>query len=77
VNPSDYGVQGTDGLEAQAFVVMMEAAYRDCAARNASEASAHSAKSAAGRSISDGGGGGGVGLVWCLLGAWTLLHCIL
>jgi hypothetical protein len=74
VDPYDYEVEGTDSPEAQAFVVMMEAAYRDWVARDVSEASsAHSAKSAAGRSI----GGGRGGWVWCLLGGWTLLHWIL
>lgn len=72
MNPYDYAVEGTDSPEAQAFVIMMEAAYRDWAARNASEASAKSKKNAAGRSI-----GGGGGWVWWLVGGWALLHWIL
>jgi hypothetical protein len=76
VDPYDYAVQGAESPEAQAFVLMMQAAYRDWAARNASEASARGAKSGAGRSVGGGGGGGG-GWVWCLIAGWTLLHWIL
>jgi hypothetical protein len=71
VDPYNYAVEGNDSPEAQAFVIMMQAAYRDWAAMNASQAAAQAhSRSAAIRS-------GSVGWVWlCLITAGTFLHWI-
>jgi hypothetical protein len=69
VNPYNNGIEGTDSPEAQAFVIMMEAAYRDWAAMNASRATGKS-KNTAIQSSS-------VAWVWGSICIGAVLHCIL
>jgi hypothetical protein len=67
VDPYDYGVEGSDSPEAQAFMILMEAAYMDWAVVNVTLGTSKS-KSGAMRS-----GGAGAGWVGWVLG---LLSCI-
>jgi hypothetical protein len=69
VSPQDYGIQGSDSPEAQAFVVLMQAAYRDWEAKNASQP-ATNAKSVAIRT-------GCVGWVWYVISAGTISYWLL
>jgi hypothetical protein len=47
VNPYNNGIEGTNSPESEAFVIMMEAAYSDWAAMNASRAAASKSNDAA------------------------------
>ncbi|KIM78044.1 hypothetical protein PILCRDRAFT_824760 [Piloderma croceum F 1598] len=69
VNPYNNGIEGTDSPESEAFVIMMEAAYRDWAAMNASRTTSKSKNAAIQHSS--------VAWVWGSICIGVVLHCIL
>jgi len=73
VNPYNNGIEGTNSPESEAFVIMMEAAYSDWAAMNASRAAASKSNDAAAAILSSSA----AWWVWGSMCIGVVLHCIL
>lgn len=73
MNPYNISIKGSDSPEAEAFVIMMHAAYRDWTVMNATRAAAKS-KNAAAAAVQSSSS---VVWVWGSLCIGAFLHCIL